>query len=62
MKKIFLFIALLLNGFLFAQNLTIEDAILKGRTTLAPQRLSQLMFKPDNKTISYIGKLELFSF
>ena len=57
MKKIFLFIALLLNGFLFAQNLTIEDAILKGRTTLAPQRLSQLMFKPDNKTISYIGKL-----
>lgn len=57
MKTIFYIAALFSFGFLSAQNLTIDDAILKGRTTLTPQRLSQLMFKPDNKTISYIGKL-----
>jgi len=58
MKKIFLFLSLICVGFTQAQNqiLTIDDAILKGRTTLAPERLSQLMWKPDNKTMSYIGK------
>ena len=58
MKKIFLMIAIFCVGFTQAQNqiLSIDDAILKGRTTLAPERLSQLMWKPDNKTMSYVGK------
>ncbi|MES2381988.1 MAG: DPP IV N-terminal domain-containing protein [Bacteroidota bacterium] len=58
MKKIFLLLSLAIVGFSYAQNqtLSIDDAILKGRTTLAPERLSQMMWKPDNKTISYVGK------
>jgi dipeptidyl-peptidase-4 len=53
------FISIICAGITHAQNqiLSIDDAILKGRTTLAPERLSQLMWKPDNKTMSYIGKL-----
>lgn len=59
MKKILLFLSFISVGFVNAQNqtLSIDDAILKGRTTLAPERLSQLMWKPDNKTMSYVGKL-----
>lgn len=58
MKKIFLLLSLVSFGMyqVQSQNLTIDDAILKGRTTLAPERLSQLMWKPDNKTMSYVGK------
>ena len=59
MKKILLFLSFISVGFVNAQNqtLSIDDAILKGRTILAPERLSQLMWKPDNKTMSYVGKL-----
>lgn len=58
MKKIFLLLSLAIVGFSYGQNqvLSIDDAILKGRTTLAPERLSQMMWKPDSKTISYVGK------
>ena len=58
MKRFFLILTLIACNFVNAQNqvLTIEDAILKARTTLAPDRLSQLMFKPDNITLSYVGK------
>lgn len=34
------------------QSLTIKDAVLKGRTTLAPQRLNNIQFIPKNK-LSY---------
>lgn len=37
--------------------LTIEDAVLKQRTTLAPERLSQLQWIPGTNTFSYVGKL-----
>ena len=59
MKKI---ITLLLVAFLvsnvWAQNkeLTIDEAVLKGRTTLAPERLAQLQWIPNTNTFSYIGK------
>lgn len=58
MKKILLLLLVITANIGFAQNaiLSIDDAILKGRTTLAPERLSQLMWKPDNKTMSYVGK------
>lgn len=36
--------------------LTIEDAILKGRTTLAPERLSQLSLIPGTADYAYVGK------
>lgn len=38
--------------------LTIEDAILKGRTTLAPERLSQLALIPATSDYAYVGKKE----
>lgn len=38
--------------------LTIEDAILKGRTTLAPERLSQLALIPGTSDYAYVGKKE----
>ena len=43
---------------LFAQTkeLSIEDAVLKGRTTLAPERLAQLQWVPQSNTFSYVGK------
>ncbi|MCX6186364.1 MAG: DPP IV N-terminal domain-containing protein [Bacteroidetes bacterium] len=42
----------------FAQNkeLSIDEAVLKGRTTLAPERLAQLQWIPNTNTFSYIGK------
>jgi dipeptidyl-peptidase-4 len=44
-----------------AQNklLTIQEAVLKGRTALAPKRLQNLGFIPDSKNIAYIDKNEL---
>jgi dipeptidyl-peptidase 4 len=45
-----------------AQNklLTIQEAVLKGRTALAPKRLQSAGFIPDSKKLSYIDKNELF--
>ncbi|MCE2787914.1 MAG: DPP IV N-terminal domain-containing protein [Bacteroidota bacterium] len=42
----------------FAQNkiLTVEDAVLKQRTTLAPERLSQLMWIPGTHLFTYVAK------
>lgn len=58
MKKIILLLSFFFVGYVQAQNqiLSIDDAILKGRTTLSPERLSQLMWKPNSKTMSYVGK------
>lgn len=49
---------------LFAQTkeLSIEDAVLKGRTTLAPERLAQLQWVPQSNTFSYVGKKMVRSF
>ena len=41
------------------QLLTIQDAIWKGRTSLAPKRLQALGFIPDSKKIAYIEKNQL---
>lgn len=45
----------LLSTKAFAQNtLTIEDAVLKGRTALAPARLEQLGWIPNTNTYTYV--------
>ena len=59
MKRIvFAAVVLLLSLSGFAQNklLTIEDAVMKGRTTLAPARLNQLNWVTGTTKISFIGK------
>jgi dipeptidyl-peptidase 4 len=47
---------LLMSAALPAQNklLTIEDAVLKGRTTLAPERLNQLSWIPGGNEYAYV--------
>jgi dipeptidyl-peptidase 4 len=40
--------------------LTIQDAVLKGRTSLAPKRLQGLAFIPESKQLSYIDKSTVF--
>ena len=42
----------------FSQNqlLTIQDAVLKGRTALAPKRLQNIGFIPQSKKVAYIEK------
>ncbi|MDO9000304.1 MAG: DPP IV N-terminal domain-containing protein [Bacteroidota bacterium] len=64
MKKLTLLITLFLGIYstvLLSQNqlLTIQDAIWKGRTSLAPKRLQAIGFIPDSKKIAYIEKNEL---
>lgn len=51
----FITLALLVSSNLFSQDklLTIQDAVLKGRTSLAPKRL-QIMFVPESNRFSYI--------
>jgi dipeptidyl-peptidase 4 len=47
--------------FSFGQDklLTIQDAVLKGRTSLAPKRLQSLGFIPQSKKLAYIDRNEL---
>ncbi len=54
-KKHFTLALLLLSSTYFAQNklLTIQEAVSKGRTTLAPKRLQNLMFIPGSEKFSY---------
>lgn len=60
-KKIYIliFIGIACNN-LFAQKkqLSIEDAVLKKNTTLAPDRLQQLQWIPGTNNYSYIGKTD----
>jgi len=59
MRKISCYFFLSILGFnLSAQQikLTVEDAVLKQRTTLAPDRLSQLAFIPATTTIWWVTK------
>ena len=56
MKHLLLISSTLLLNTAIAQNklLTIQDAVLKGRTTLAPKRLQSLSFIPSSTKFSYI--------
>src|SRR4051812_7020949 len=61
-KHLLLLLAVtVLTAELYSQkkNLTIQEAVLKGRTTLAPKRLQNLGFIPDSKKIVYIDKNEM---
>jgi len=61
MKKIFTAVLLLLiQQCLFAQDklLSMEDAMLKARTALAPQNLSQLQFYGNTNDYVYLKKVE----
>lgn len=61
MKKIFTAILLLLiQQCIFAQDklLSMEDAMLKARTSLAPQNLSQLQFYGNTNDYVYLNKVE----
>lgn len=57
MKQLLLIAGLTISSFSIAQEklLTIQDAILKGRTTLAPKRLQGLDFIPGNDQFSYVN-------
>lgn len=57
-KRVFLFL-LILNHFVGSAQqklLSVEDAVLKQRSTLAPERLSQLQWIPTSNLFSYVGK------
>ncbi|MDP1802069.1 MAG: DPP IV N-terminal domain-containing protein [Bacteroidota bacterium] len=55
------FLLIIISYFVFSQEqlLTIQDAVWKGRTTLAPKRLQALGFIPGSKKVSYIEKNEI---
>ncbi|HWR33423.1 MAG TPA: hypothetical protein VN451_07855, partial [Chitinophagaceae bacterium] len=60
MKKIIIAILLFAcSPFVFSQNkmLTMEDAMLKARTTLAPQNLAQLQFYGSSNDYMYMKKI-----
>ena len=62
--KQFIFVTLLIaavsaNTFSQDKLLTIQDAVLKGRTSLAPKRLQSLAFVPGSKKIAYLDKNEI---
>lgn len=64
MKRTAIVLTLLLGisfSVIISQNqlLTIQDAVWKGRTSLAPKRLQALGFIPDSKKIAYIEKNQL---
>jgi dipeptidyl-peptidase-4 len=62
MKKtilLFLVAAGVINAVAQSKLLTIQDAVLKGRTTLAPKKLNHLGFIPDSKKIAYVDKNEM---
>ncbi|MBA2610671.1 MAG: DPP IV N-terminal domain-containing protein [Bacteroidetes bacterium] len=60
-KSSFSFLLIIISSFVFSQDqlLTIQDAVWKGRTSLAPKRLQALGFIPDSKKVAYIEKNEL---
>lgn len=57
--QIFL-VSILISSQLLAQEkmLSVEDAVLKQRSVLAPDRLSQLQWIPNSSKFSYVGKKE----
>jgi dipeptidyl-peptidase-4 len=61
MNKQLLFAALLYGAALYGQDkmLTIQDAVLKGRTSLAPKKLQGVSVLPQSKKVAYIDRNEL---
>lgn len=57
-SSIILVVVLLMTGSVNAQDkkLTMEDAVLRQRTTLAPKQLSQLQWIPGGSDFSYVDK------
>ena len=55
-KAFFLVLAVAASLTIISQNklLTIQDAVLKGRTTLAPKRLQNLSFIPNSDKFAYV--------
>ncbi|MES2565983.1 MAG: DPP IV N-terminal domain-containing protein [Bacteroidota bacterium] len=62
MKQLLLITGLAISSFSFAQDklLTIQEAVLKGRTSLAPTRLQSLSFIPEQDQFSYITNNTVF--
>lgn len=62
MNRIFLIAAIAISTIVFSQNklLTIQEAVLKGRTSLAPKRLQALSFIPNHDQFSYIDNNTIF--
>src|SRR6478736_2538297 len=60
-KLLFTSTVLLAFGIANAQNkvLTIQEAVLKGRTSLAPKRLQNIGFIAEGKKLAYIDKNQL---
>jgi len=58
---VLLSLAVSLSAPVVSQNklLTVQEAVLKGRTSLAPKRLQSLEFIPDAKKVAYVDKNEL---
>jgi len=56
-----LMLLILLIGSIHSQNklLTIQDAVLKGRSSLAPKRLLNMTFVPESKLMAYTDKNEI---
>jgi hypothetical protein len=62
MKKLIIISSFAIASISVAQDklLTIQDAVLKGRTTLAPKRLQSLGFIPSHNQFSYVDKNIVF--
>jgi len=59
MKKLLCLLSFVAFGFFTqAQDkmLSVEDAVMKARTVLAPERLSQLQWIPGTQNLSYVAK------
>jgi len=61
-KHILIISALIIGGTAIAQEklLTIQEAVLKGRTSLAPKRLQSLSFIPSHDQFSYVDNNTVF--
>jgi dipeptidyl-peptidase-4 len=61
-KHILIISALIIGGTIIAQDklLTIQEAVLKGRTSLAPKRLQSLSFIPSHDQFSYVDNNIVF--
>lgn len=62
LKQIIVISGILFSTFIVAQNklLTIQEAVLKGRSSLAPKRLLALSFIPNHDQFSYIDNNTIF--
>lgn len=63
MKKIVFYSFIFISGFVSAQNkmLTIQEAVLKGRTSLAPKKLQNINFISGTNQFSYLDNNQLIT-